>query len=220
MTRADAAKLVAIIVTAYPNFDKFKDAQAVASTVDLWATMFDSDDARIVGLAVKKHIATNKWPPSVAELREIMLEIQRPELIPPDQAWAAVSDYMHTAGSWAGEHLDQALPPLVARAVEVIGCHNLYEMNRGSYGDSKPGMARVAFMQQYTAMYDREKARAMTPAEVTAAIDAIAGALPDKGQHLLEVREQARRRKDREWDEIMERNLNGITMTARPALEG
>lgn len=108
MTRAEAAKLVAIIVTAYPNFDKFKDAQAVASTVDLWAAMFADDDARIVGLAVKKHIATNKWPPSVAELREIMLEIQRPELIAPDQAWAAVSDYMHTAGSWSGEHLESS----------------------------------------------------------------------------------------------------------------
>lgn len=220
MTRADAAKLVAIIVTAYPNFDKFRDAQAVASTVDLWAAMFADDDARIVGLAVKKHIATNKWPPSVAELREIMLEIQRPELIAPDQAWAAVSDYMHTAGSWSDNHLERALPPLVARAVEVIGYRNLYDMNRGTYGDSKPGMARVAFMQQYTAMYEREKARAMTPEEVTAAIDAITGALPDKGQRLLEVREQDRRRKDREIDEIMHRSFDGITMTARPALEG
>lgn len=28
MTKADAARLVAIVVTAYPNFDKFKDAKA------------------------------------------------------------------------------------------------------------------------------------------------------------------------------------------------
>ena len=156
MTRADAAKLVAIVVTAYPNFDKFRDAQAIASTVDLWAAMFMNDDNRIVWLAAKKHIATSKWPPSVAELREIMLEIQRPDLIAPDQAWAAVSDYMHTAGQHGSVHPERALPPLVARAVEVIGYNNLYEMNRGSYGDSKPGMARVAFMAQYTAMYERE----------------------------------------------------------------
>lgn len=220
MTKADAAKLVAIIVTAYPNFDKFKDAQAIASTVDLWAAMFADDDTRIVGLAVKKHIATSKWPPSVAELRELMVEIQRPELIAPDQAWAAVSDYMHTAGHYAGERLERVLPPLVARAVEVIGYNNLYEMNRGSYGDSKPGMARVVFLQQYTAMYDREKARAMTPAEITNTIDAIVGALPDKGQRLLETREQARREHDRRWDVIMGRDTVGIAMTTRAALEG
>ena len=29
MTKADAARLVAIVVTAYPNFDKFKDAKAI-----------------------------------------------------------------------------------------------------------------------------------------------------------------------------------------------
>ena len=221
MTKADAAKLVEIIVTAYPNFDKFKDAQAIASTVDLWAAMFADDDTRIVGLAVKKHIATSKWPPSVAELRELMVEIQRPELIAPDLAWGAVSDLMHSEGAYGGD-LKNLLPPLVARAVEVIGYHNLYEMNRGTYGDSKPGMARVAFMQQYTAMYDREKARAMTPAEITEKIDAIAGALPDKGQRLLETRERERHERDRQWEQLLNQahDTIGITMATRAALEG
>lgn len=39
MTKADAARLVAIVVTAYPNFDKFKDAKAIEATVNLWAMM-------------------------------------------------------------------------------------------------------------------------------------------------------------------------------------
>lgn len=219
MTKADAAKLVAIIVTAYPNFDKFKDAQEITSTVNLWATMFSDEDARIVGLAIKKHIATNKWPPSVAELREIMLEIQHPELIAPDQAWAAVSDYMETTGQYNYERLECELPPLVARAVEVIGYHNLYDMNRGTYGNNSPGIARVAFMQQYTAMYNREKARAMTPAEITATIDAIAGALPDKGQSLLEKREKSRREKNLLFDNVLGRKPIGISMTHCTALE-
>lgn len=197
MTRADAAKLVAIIVTAYPAFDKFKDTQAIASTVDLWAAMFADDDGRIVGLAVKKHIATSKWPPSVAELREIMLEIQRPELIPPDLAWAAVSDLLHEVGPNLYDSLDNLLPPLVARAVESIGWLSLYEMSRGAYGDSKPGMDRVAFIQQYGAMYEREKARGMTPATITAQIDAIAQARPSKSRYLLRAREQGRREQDR-----------------------
>ena len=100
MTKADAARLVAIVVTAYPNFDKFKDAKAIEATVNLWAMMFEQDESGIVALAVKKHIATNKWPPSVAEVREIMLEIQHPELIEPDKAWLAVSDLMYSAGQF------------------------------------------------------------------------------------------------------------------------
>ena len=111
MTKADAARLVAIVVTAYPNYDKFRDEQAVTATVNLWATMFAADDGRIVALALNKHIATSKWPPSVAELREIMLEIQRPDLIPPDKAWAAVSDLLHTVGEHNHGDLQSQLPP-------------------------------------------------------------------------------------------------------------
>ena len=36
----------------------------------------------------------------MAEVREIMLEIQHPELIEPDKAWLAVSDLMYSAGQF------------------------------------------------------------------------------------------------------------------------
>ena len=146
MTKADAARLVAIVVTAYPNFDKFKDAKAIEATVNLWAMMFEQDESGIVALAVKKHIATSKWPPSVAEVREIMLEIQHPELIEPDKAWLAVSDLMYSAGQFNHGDLSRQLPPLVARAVESIGWTSLWEMHRSAYIGGKPGMDRVAFM--------------------------------------------------------------------------
>ena len=50
MTKADAARLVAIVVTAYPNFDKFKDAKAIEATVNLWAMMFEQDESGIVAI--------------------------------------------------------------------------------------------------------------------------------------------------------------------------
>lgn len=182
MTKADAARLVAIVVTAYPNYDKFKDAKAIEATVNLWAMMFEQDESGIVALAVKKHIATNKWPPSVAEVREIMLEIQHPELIEPDKAWLAVSDLMYSAGQFNHGDLSRQLPPLVARAVESIGWTSLWEMHRSAYIGGKPGMDRVAFMQQYTPMYEREKSRSMTPAQLTEKIDNAAGSLPGSRQ--------------------------------------
>lgn len=195
MTRADTARLVAIVVTAYPNFDKFKDAEAVKATVNLWAVMFANDDGGLVGLAVQKHIATSKWPPSVAEIRELMLEIQHPELIAPDRAWLAVSDLLYSEGQYNHGDLHRQLPPLVARAVESIGWGNLWEMHRSYCMGGKPGMDRVAFMQQYTPMYEREKQRAMTPEYISAKIDAAAAAIPDNGQQLLKDRETERRKR-------------------------
>ena len=215
MNRADAAKLVAIVVTAYPNYDKFKDAKAVEATVNLWATMFESDPGGIVGLAVKKHIATSKWPPSVAEIRELMLESQHPELVPPDQAWAAVSDLLYSEGEYNHGDLYRQLPPLIARTVETIGWGNLYEMHRSYCRGGKPGMDRVAFMDIYKPMYEREKQRAMTPEGLTSQIDAVASAIPDKGQRLLADRERARR----EHDDTMNRIAYGWSRKALEAAE-
>lgn len=220
MTKKDAAQLVAIVVTAYPNFDKFKDAESVKATVSLWTMMFEDVEAALVALAVKKHIATSKWPPSVAELREILLEIAHPDLIPPDKAWLAVSDLLYSAGQFNHGDLSRQLPPLVARAVEAIGWGNLWEMHRSYCVGGKPGMDRVAFMQQYTPMYEREKARDMTPEELTATIDSVAAALPDKGQKLLADREQGRRDKEREYEAIAGWSRRAMIAAADPlALE-
>lgn len=172
MTKADAAKLVAIVCTAYPNFEKFRSAEAVQDTVNLWALMFESDDGALVGLAVKKHIATNKWPPSVAEIREIMLEMTAPDLIPPDQAWQSVSELFDVIGMHAERsEYRRRLPALVAGAVDAVGWAHLKSLHRDALIGEKAGMDRVAFIAQYTPMYEREKLRAMTPAGVTEQID-------------------------------------------------
>ena len=59
MTRVDTAKLVVVLVAAYPNYDKFKDPQHIEAVVDLWADMFDDVPAQLVGFALKRHIANH-----------------------------------------------------------------------------------------------------------------------------------------------------------------
>lgn len=197
-----------IIVLAYPNYDKFKDDKQVKATVDLWATMFSEDDAGIVGLAVRKHIATNKWPPSVAELREIMVEMTAPDLIPPDKAWLAVSDFISANGEYGGDSAAiKALPPLIARVICSVGYHNLYEMNCGSYRGSKPGMARTAFMSIYEPLYNRERSRAMTPASVNRQMDYTADRLTNGDRAKLEQVHQAKLERDAQYERLYARNF-------------
>ena len=199
MTRAEAAEMVAVIVTAYPNYDKFRNPKEITAYVNLLANMFETDSGAAVGLAVKKHIATSKWPPSIAEIRELMLETTHPEIAPPDLAWAAVSDLIFTLrrGQWADAK--SRLPALVARAVEIIGWTALHDMHSGDgMNGSKPGMARVAFMQQYTPMYERAKREAMTPQPITSQISGRLAALPDVSSRLIESAEEGRRMKELE----------------------
>lgn len=213
MTKSDAAKLVAIVVTAYPNYDKFRSAAEVEATVNLWALMFEHDPGAVVGLAVKKHIATSKWPPSVVEIREIMLEATHPELVPPDQAWAAVSDLLYEEGQYNRGDIFKQLPTMVARAVETIGWGNLWEMHRSYCIGGKPGMDRVAFIQQYTPMYERAKSEAMTPQAIQSGIGTALAQLPDGSQKLLADREAGRRRKEEEYERIIWQNQRNYERT-------
>ena len=218
MTRAESAKLVLLLVSAYPNYDKFKDDQAIIDTTDLWAMMFENDPGAVVGLALKKHMAISKWPPSVAELRELMLEIQHPELIPPDKAWLAVSDLIYTEGQFNHGDLYKQLPPLVARAVESIGWGNLWEMHRSYCAGGKPGMDRVAFIQQYTPMFEREKQRAMTPTALTEQIDRAAASSPDNSRGLLEARETKRREQKDMLDQLFYNDRMELGTSEQPLL--
>jgi hypothetical protein len=166
MTRADTARLIAVIITAYKNPDKFDNKEAVEDTVNLWADIFADDDERIVVLAVKKHIATSKWFPAISEIRELIVEIQCPDLIAPDEAWASVAQYIDTASEFSGwEHPERLFPPQIVRAVNAIGYKNLRNLRKrkNDLNGNKSGLDRVAFMQVYEPEYERERINAMTP---------------------------------------------------------
>ncbi len=100
MTKADAARLVAIVVTAYPNFDKFKDAKAIEATVNLWAMMFEQDEIRDRSAGSKKTHCNKQMAAKSGRSPGDHAEIQHPELIEPDKAWLAVSDLMYSAGQF------------------------------------------------------------------------------------------------------------------------
>ena len=167
-----------------------------------------------VGLAVKKHIATSKWPPSIAEIRELMLETTHPEIVPPDLAWAAVSDLIFTLGRYQWDDAKKRLPPLVVRAVEIIGWKQLYDMHKATENGGKAGMDRVAFMGQYAPMYDRAKREAMTPPQIAVKISGEQAALPDTSYRLIESAEASRRMKELEIAEKKAANQRAMQLAA------
>lgn len=111
MTREEIIKVIGIITTAYPNFDKFRDEKHIRSMVAIWADMFSEDDAGLVALSVKEYISTSKWPPSIAEIREIMVRIAHPDIIPPDEAWEVVSKYLAVTGEYNHDDYERCGSP-------------------------------------------------------------------------------------------------------------
>lgn len=193
MKKAELLDIVTVIVMSYP--DRFKE-DVIPGMVTAWYAFFKDDDKTAVELAVTKHIASNKWPPSIAEIREAMAEILHPELIPPDVAWTAVMDVMYATGgaSWGRP----TFPPLIERVVETIGWHTLWELHRGSYAGNKDGMDKVAFMDLYKPAYERALQAATLPEALSAAISKVRQLNPETDTFLLEA-QNIRRKQDEHW---------------------
>lgn len=201
MTERETVKIISLISMSYPASEKFKDDKTIKAMSEIWKVMFRDDDAHLVELAVQKHIALNKWPPSIAEIREQMVTLSHPEIIPPDIAWGAVSDALGTRGMTS---YGPKLPETVKRCVEIIGLENLKEMQRGQYGGVKPGTARTVFMQQYTPMYEREKQAAMLPEPIARAERELRELNGGETLKLLDAAHEERMREDdniRKWEE-------------------
>ncbi len=225
MTKKQTIEMFTVLVAAYPNFDKFKDEEQVACMVNVWANIFADDAAAIVGMAAKKHIATSKWPPSIAEIRDIMTDITHPDIITPDLAWAAVSDLLCSVKDCWGCNFAALLPPLVARIVETIGWHTLRELHRGSYANNRDGMDRVAFMDLYKPAYERARAEAACPASLRRGINAAAAKFSNGGRKLLEAAAEKRREHDRVYNDFwgiipLQNGIANEYRTQIPAIEG
>ena len=186
MKHEDTVKLIGLLVVAYPNYDKFRDESHIKSTVALWETMFADDDFKLVSLALEKHMATSKWPPSIAELREIMADITLPGLLAPDEAWLAVKKLLSLHDHLYGKAADY-LPLPIAQAVDTVGYDQLKDLSRAAAQgrSNKVGLDRVAFLQAYEAIRSRTREQAALPAKVQARLDKARDYYADGSEQML-----------------------------------
>ncbi len=148
MTESETVKIIAMLYMAYPAVNKLSD-EAIKDMTGIWYKFFENDSYNLVEVAVQRHISTNKWLPSIAEIREQMAKIMRPDLIPPDVAWSVVKDYIYLRDCYV------KLPPLIAKVIETIGTSTLKEQHGGH--------DKQMFMDLYTPAYERELEKAKLP---------------------------------------------------------
>ena len=116
MTRDEALRVLAVLIAAYPTITLTRESIAIYA--DAISDLAFADAM----LGTKKLIRTNKYFPSIAELREATRNTHRMD---GDSAWALVLDEIRRVGA----QRIPALPPDVKQAVKAIGgwatlCHS------------------------------------------------------------------------------------------------
>jgi len=213
MTKGEILDVVQVLAMAYP--DKLK-AENIAPMATAWFAYFKDDEASVVEAAVAKHVATSQWLPSIAEIRNHMVDIFHPELIPPDVAWASVVDVLESSSQFSSRD-EFKFPPMIARVIDTIGWHHLKELRRGSYGGQRDGFDRVAFMDLYKPAYERARQEAGLPKALRATITKAAQLSPDTTQYLQSTQE-ARRKSEEDWYRIMHRSYDALDAPETPNL--
>jgi hypothetical protein len=157
VTRQEALAVLTILKTAYPTFYKNYSKEDVNAAIDLWATMFAEEHPEIVVEAVKALICTHKYPPTIADIKEKIATITRPEQKTEMEAWqqvkAAISYYN------AAENFER-LPPILQK---VVGSPNTLREWALMDGEVVNSVIQSNFMRSYKVKVVQQKEYAMLP---------------------------------------------------------
>lgn len=166
MEKDSVVQALVLISAAYPNFYKNNDKQAA---VELWSIMFADDDPEEVLLAIKAHIATNKWPPTVADIREAIVKVNH-KTITSDEAWGQIKTAIQRCGYSRADEVDIYVSPEVMPILKRMGFKELC-MSQNQMAD------RAHFMKMWDANQKNVRYNQMMPVSLTKSIEARRGQL-------------------------------------------
>lgn len=112
MTREEFSTLVKAMKAVYTDVKFIPDKDAF----DVWYAMLNDIEYKQMSLAVQAYIQTEKFPPSVADLRSKCLKFVPDNSINEMQAWSMVSKAIRDSAYHALERFNE-LPQLVQKAV-------------------------------------------------------------------------------------------------------
>lgn len=152
MTKSEFAKYAMAIKTYYPRENLLPNQQAM----ELWYMQLQDIPYPVAEAGLNKWVATNKWSPSIADLREITSGISRGEMPSWGDAWDEVMKAIRKYGMYEVDEAMKSLSPLARKATERIGFRNIC-MSENVTTD------RANFRMIYETLAEREKTDAQIP---------------------------------------------------------
>ena len=163
MNRTETAQLLTLIAETYNQ--KFELSE---SKVEAWHSLLQDLDWPLAQAAVKRHILTSKWPPTVAEIREASVEMSQPPRLTALEAWGRVLDAIRVYG-WPREaEALEAMGPEVAAVVRRFGWMELCMAEKAD-----------VIRGQFTRLWEQQAGREQTTAQLPAAMQRQVAALAE-----------------------------------------
>lgn len=121
MNTKEFATIASAIKAAYPNVNIMPDKQSK----EVWYTMLCDLDYHVCLNALKEHISTCKFAPSISELRARCTSVTSSPILPWGDAWENVLRAVRFYGMYREEEALDSLDPVTRKCLKRIGFQNI-----------------------------------------------------------------------------------------------
>ena len=157
MTKNEFAIFAAALKTYYSKEDKLLPNK---QAMELWFEQLSDIPYIVAETALKKWVATNKWSPSIAEIREAATEIAIGEIPDWGKAWEQVRFAMMRYGRYQTKEAFACMDDLTRQTVERLGFTALC-------ASENEAADRANFRLIYEQLAERKKKAAQMPTLLT-----------------------------------------------------
>jgi hypothetical protein len=155
MNKNEFAAIAAALQTYYPRFNLLPNRESMA----LWFQELSDIPAETLTAALRKWVSTEKWPPTIADLRGLCTNMVQGELPDWGEAWAEVTQAVRRYGWARPDDALASMSPQTRTAASRIGWLSICE-------SENPEALRAQFRQIYESATTRETESRQLPAAV------------------------------------------------------
>ena len=160
--------------TYYPRENILPNNQAM----ELWFRQLQDIPYKVAEASLNKWVATNKWSPSIADIREMASTVTEGEIPDWGDGWEQVLKAIRNLGSYRILDAMESFDPITRQCVERLGFKNIC-MSENINAD------RANFRIIYEQLAERKKRDAQIPFEVRKMISDI-----QNGQLAIESKDE------------------------------
>lgn len=152
MDKKEFGVLAMAIRTSYPREQILVNEKAY----EIWFRQLQDIPYKVAETALQIWIATNRWSPTIADIREKAVELTMQEKLDWSEAWEEVITAVRTYGNWSPKEAFASMSPLTREVVKRISWNTLCTTNNMS-------VERANFRMIYEALAEKEKKQAQIP---------------------------------------------------------
>lgn len=171
MNKKEFALFASALRTYYPKEKLLPNEQAI----ELWFKQLQDIPYNIAEVALNKWVATNKWSPSIADIREAATDLTQGEAKEWGAAWQDVLRAIRLYGSYEEQKALDSLDETTRKVVKQLGFRNLCF-------SEEIQVDRANFRMIYEQQLQRDKQDAQIPPRLKALISNMPMLLEEGGE--------------------------------------